>query len=909
MKKLFKMSVLIAALGLALSFAGCSNPASDNDAIEKETVVPEATTPAEEEVTTPPADEEVPPPAEPTDLEIPLTLEAITDGELGVYGPWSTFKYKKNDGDFQTVTPTITNGYSEAYISVVAGDKISLYADGSENDDNDETTIMHFKGDDTEFYIYGNIMSLLDSVNFSTKTDITTPCAFEFMFYDNDVYLKSHPEKNLMLPATTLSDGCYGYMFSGCTKISKAPELPATTLAQSCYVSMFNDCFCLEKAPVLPAVTLVKKCYKEMFSGCEKLNYVKCLATDLSATDCTKDWLEDVSDSGTFVKAEGANWSTGNSGIPENWTEPGTAKVVLSTFANGTVTSDNEIVIPGETVTLTITPSAGYELDTLSVISGTEEVTLSGEGNTRTFTMPEENVTVSATFKAIDYAITIGTFQHGKVTASKQVAHVGDQITLGVTPDSGYSLKILKKDGVELPAPGSLATFTMPASNVNITAEFQAINYSITTNNIQNGTVTPSKTTAHIGDSITVSIAPSEGYTVSSVKMNGSDITVSNNQATFQMPAKDVTITASFTAINYSISCGSFTNGNVTASKTTAHFKDPITLTVSAANGYELESLTMNGTALSVSNNKATFTMPAANVNVNATFKQINYTITKNAIYNGIIEVAQSATYGQTVTITVKPNIAYELQTLTVNNGEVSVTGEGNIRTFIMPAGAVTIAASFVKTHLGTKDKPNAVGDIVFNDGTATPYSADLSLTDQQKAAAIAVIFRSDINAVAGVGLKETNTFFCKEGTQGWERQSQLDERNGFNNSLIHIAQGFSDYSDENYPAAWWANNYTGSGNLGEYNEASWYLPAVYEYKIMYNNLSTVSAALALIGNEYADSINTATANSDAYISSSQELRDDNSYPDWIKVFKFGTGDYYLAKKDYTRGVRAIMRF
>ena len=122
MKKLFKMSVLIAALGLALSFAGCSNPASDNDAIEKETVVPEATTPAEEEVTTPPADEEVPPPAEPTDLEIPLTLEAITDGELGVYGAWSTFKYKKNDGDFQTVTPTITNGYSEAYISVVAGD-------------------------------------------------------------------------------------------------------------------------------------------------------------------------------------------------------------------------------------------------------------------------------------------------------------------------------------------------------------------------------------------------------------------------------------------------------------------------------------------------------------------------------------------------------------------------------------------------------------------------------------------------------------------------------------------------------------------------------------------------------------------------------------------------------------------
>ena len=895
MKKLLKLSALIAALGLALCFAGCSNPASGNDAIEEtEAVTPEDTTPAGGEET----------PHVPTDLETPLTFEAITDGAFAIYGPWSTFKYKKNGGDFQTVTCTTPYGYP--IISVAAGDTFSFYADGSENDDDNEDTIMSFVCGSTEFYVYGNIMSLLDSVNFSTKKDITTPYAFEYMFFDNEEFLKSHPEKNLMLPATTLSEGCYYGMFYGCSDFSKAPELPATTLAPKCYEDMFNDCVALEKAPVLPATTLVEKCYKEMFSGCEKLNYVKCLATDFSATDCTANWLEDVSDSGTFVKAEGANWSTGNSGIPENWTEPGTAKVVLSTFANGTVTSDNEIVIPGETVTLTITPSAGYELDTLSVISGTEEVTLNGEGNTRTFTMPEENVTVNATFKAIDYAITIGTFQHGKVTASKQVAHVGDQITLEVTPDSGYSLKILKKGGVELPAPGSLATFVMPASTVTITAEFQAINYSITTNNIQNGTVTPSKTTAHIGDSITVSIAPSEGYAVSSVKMNGSDITVSNNQATFQMPSKDVTITASFTAINYSINCGPFTNGSVTASKTTAHFKDPITLTVSATNGYELESLTMNGTALSVSNNKATFTMPAANVNVNATFKQINYTITKDAIYNGIIEVVQSATCGETVTITVKPNIAYELKTITVNNGAISVSGEGNTRTFIMPAGAVTIAASFVKTHLGTKDKPDAVGDIVFNDGTATPYSTELTLTDKQKAAAIAVIFRADDYGVRGVGLKQAEKIFCTEDANGWARQNDLNERDGWNNTWINIEQNIGDFSEQKYPAVWWATRYTGSGNLGEYN-GEWYLPAVYEYQTIYNNLSVISAALALIGNQYADPID--TRDDIEYVSSSQELRNDNSYSDWMKTFLFDDGHSNITRKDYEALVRSARYF
>lgn len=42
---------------------------------------------------------------------------------------------------------------------------------------------------------------------------------------------------------------------------------------------------------------------------------------------------------------------------------------------------------------------------------------------------------------------------------------------------------------------------------------------------------------------------------------------------------------------------------------------------------------------------------------------------------------------------------------------------------------------------LGKYNSPYEVGDIVFSDGTATPYSESLTLTTEQKAAAIAVIF------------------------------------------------------------------------------------------------------------------------------------------------------------------------
>jgi hypothetical protein len=57
-----------------------------------------------------------------------------------------------------------------------------------------------------------------------------------------------------------------------------------------------------------------------MFRDCYNLNYIKCLATDLSAASCTSAWVENVSSTGTFIKLLDMNeWSTGTSGIPEGW--------------------------------------------------------------------------------------------------------------------------------------------------------------------------------------------------------------------------------------------------------------------------------------------------------------------------------------------------------------------------------------------------------------------------------------------------------------------------------------------------------------------------------------------------------------------------------------------------------------
>lgn len=149
-----------------------------------------------------------------------------------------------------------------------------------------------------------------------------------------------------VLPATTLANSCYEGMFSGCSSLTTAPEiaattaasccrymfqnctslttapaLPATTLAPGCYQYMFNGCTSLTTGPsILPATTLAPYCYNQMFNGCTSLNYIKCLATDISASSCTGGWVTNVASTGTFVKASSANWPTGSNGIPSGWT-------------------------------------------------------------------------------------------------------------------------------------------------------------------------------------------------------------------------------------------------------------------------------------------------------------------------------------------------------------------------------------------------------------------------------------------------------------------------------------------------------------------------------------------------------------------------------------------------------------
>ena len=96
--------------------------------------------------------------------------------------------------------------------------------------------------------------------------------------------------------------------------------LPATTLANECYRFMFQGCERLINTPILPAPTLINRCYLGMFMECFNLQEIICLAEDMSNIENTMEWVRNVSDNGVFFKNPNLiHVEFGPNGVPEHW--------------------------------------------------------------------------------------------------------------------------------------------------------------------------------------------------------------------------------------------------------------------------------------------------------------------------------------------------------------------------------------------------------------------------------------------------------------------------------------------------------------------------------------------------------------------------------------------------------------
>ncbi len=323
--------------------------------------------------------------AEPDMLTVPLTIEAAVEGAVVTFDIFdgATVKpvqYRIWDGTTWSNWATYTDNDPVTLAATL--DKVQFRSDNASYWDNGiNYSQIRF---DKDCYVYGNMMSLVGGEDFFSCFTLTGEYAFARLFQGNG-HLLSHPSKRLLLPATELTESCYYGMFSECDNLATAPELPAETLAKCCYANMFSHCrnlttapelpaktlaarcyeymfdsceyltaapalpaetladgcyfemfqccSSLTTAPVLPAATLVDRCYSGMFRLCWQLNQVTCMAVNISAEECTKDWLETVSRSGTFTAPAcmADVWPVNSiSGIPPGWTFAGSPEGVGS---------------------------------------------------------------------------------------------------------------------------------------------------------------------------------------------------------------------------------------------------------------------------------------------------------------------------------------------------------------------------------------------------------------------------------------------------------------------------------------------------------------------------------------------------------------------------------------------------
>lgn len=150
---------------------------------------------------------------------------------------------------------------------------------------------------------------------------------------------------------------------------------------------------------------------------------------------------------------------------------------------------------------------------------------------------------------------------------------------------------------------------------------------------------------------------------------------------------------------------------------------------------------------------------------------------------------------------------------------------------------------------IGTKASPTTIGDIVFSDKSAIAYSADLVLTEMQKAEAVAVIFYDGSGTmgdrILGVGLEESEPLSWATGATGTATNFSTDTDNGKENwDVITRADTSAEAtSSTSYPAFYYANSYTANGFLSD-----WYIPAKTELEALRDKVTTVNNAIEKIG-------------------------------------------------------------
>ncbi len=295
----------------------------------------------------------------------------------------------------------------------------------------------------------------------------------------------------------------------------------------------------------------------------------------------------------------------------------------------------------------------------------------------------------------IPYAVTLTKEGEGTLTATGAAdltaVPEGIELTVEATPAEGYELTALTANGTDI-----LATkkFTVRA-NTEVKAIF-AKTYAVTLTNKGEGTLTATGAdnlnAVPEGTELTIEATPAEGYELTSLTANDTDILATKK---FTVTA-DTEVKATFTKKTYAVTLTKEGEGTLTATGAddlnAVPYGTELTIEATPAAGYELTALTANGADI-LATKKVVVT---AATTVKATFTKKTYAVTLTKEGEGTLTATGAAdlnavAYGTELTIVATPTEGYELTALTANGADILATQK------VVVKEATEVKATFAK--------------------------------------------------------------------------------------------------------------------------------------------------------------------------------------------------------------------
>ena len=463
----------------------------------------------------------------------------------------------------------------------------------------------------------------------------------------------------------------------------------------------------------------------EVVSGDTKLLQVKpnsVLTFEIEAED--EYYLESLTMNGEDVTAQivDGKWTpvdlSEDLEVVATFVEKPYYNVTVTASAGGIAVVGSESVIWGSGTTVTLTANEGHELISVTV-NGEDKTTDLVEG-VLTLNDIKENKTVVATFQKFRYTVTASECENGSIQLSTTEVEWGDDATITLLPAAHYEVASVSVNGENCTAllEGNSLTINDIKQAVTIGATFRLQTFTVSATSNAGGSVQLSGNTAVWGSGVTVVIVPDDEHFLESLTVNGEDVTsdVTDGQYTITSVESDTEVTVTFAAKPYyDVTVTASAGGTALVGSESVMWGSGTTVTLTANEGHELTSVTVNGEDKTADLVDGVLTLNdiKENKTVVATFQKFRYTVTASECENGSIQLSSTTPeWGDNVTVTITPAAHYNINKVYVNGEDRTASLVGNVLTLQDVRGAMNVAATFCIQTFSVTASANMGGTI-----------------------------------------------------------------------------------------------------------------------------------------------------------------------------------------------------